>query len=70
MIALAAQCGLRRGEVARLRREDVVPDLLGHCLRVVGKGGHIRNVPLPDLLARDLLGCYAGYLFPSPWAGT
>ncbi|MCW2754669.1 MAG: hypothetical protein JWQ32_2080 [Marmoricola sp.] len=69
MISLAAQCGLRRGEVARLRREDVVPDLFGHSLRVIGKGGHVRNVPLPDQLARDLLACPAGYLFPSPAGG-
>lgn len=69
MIALAAQCGLRRGEVARLRREDVVPDLIGHSLRVLGKGGHVRNVPLPDELARELLDCGPSWIFPSAHRG-
>lgn len=69
MIRLAGQCGLRRGEVARTRREDVVADLLGYSLNVLGKGGHIRDVPLPDLLARDLLACPPGWIFPSPTGG-
>jgi len=65
-IRLAAQCGLRRGEIARTHREDVVEDLEGWSLRVVGKGGHVRNVPLPDDLARELLSLPDGWVFPSP----
>lgn len=68
-IMLAGQCGLRRGEIARARREDVEDDLLGAALRVVGKGGHVRVVPLPDELAAAILGCPAGWLFPSPYGG-
>jgi integrase/recombinase XerC len=66
MIELAAVCGLRRGEISRVRREDVEPDLLGWSLRVSGKGGHVRRVPLPDDLARRLLAADPGWLFPSP----
>lgn len=65
-IMLAGVCGLRRGEIARARREDVEADLSGWSLRVVGKGGHVRLVPLPDELARELRGRPGGWLFPSP----
>lgn len=65
MIQLAAICGLRRGEIARLRREHVHPDLEGHSLFVQGKGGHERTVPLPADLARELLEKDPGWIFPS-----
>jgi integrase len=64
-IMLAARCGLRRGEVARLERADVEPDLIGHALRVRGKGGHVRMVPLPADLAAAILARPDGWLFPS-----
>lgn len=65
MIRLAAICGLRCGEIARLRREDVMQDLVGHSIYVRGKGGHVRIVPLTADLARELLACPAGWIFPS-----
>lgn len=65
-IRLAAQCGLRRGEIARVRRDDVTEDLTGWSLRVVGKGDHVRMVPMPDDLARELRRLPAGWVFPSP----
>lgn len=66
MVQLAAQCGLRRGEIAKARREDVLPDVLDlHSLHVVGKGGHERMVPLPEPLAREILERPPGWLFPS-----
>lgn len=65
MIELAAICGLRRGEIAQVRREDVEPDLIGLSLRVKGKGGHVRRVPLTDDLARRLLAHPTGWVFPS-----
>jgi integrase len=64
-IQLGGQCGLRRAEISRVRREDVV-ELDGYSLRVVGKGGHERMVPLPAELADQLLAQPAGWLFPSP----
>lgn len=66
---LAGRCGLRRGEIARARVEDVLEDLTGHSLRVVGKGGHVRVVPLPADLTVTILGHGAGWLFPSPRGG-
>lgn len=64
-IMLAGYCGLRRGEIARARREDMEPDLLGWTLRVKGKGGHVRVVPLPDEVASEILRVESGWLFPS-----
>lgn len=69
MVQLAAICGLRRGEIARVRRDDVVDDLLGRSLVVKGKGGHVRSVPLPGGLAVQLLERAAGWVFPSPRGG-
>jgi integrase/recombinase XerC len=68
-VQLAGQCGLRRGEVATARVEDVEEDLVGYSLRVTGKGGHVRVVPLPDPVARALLERGTGWLFPSPRGG-
>lgn len=68
-ILLGGICGLRRAELAATAREDVEADLVGHSLRVVGKGGHVRLVPLPDELARLILCRAPGWLFPSPHGG-
>lgn len=65
MIHLAAICGLRRGEIARVRHEDVAQDLLGWSLHVKGKGGHERWVPLPNELAIELRRQSHGWVFPS-----
>lgn len=64
-VRMAGACGLRRGELAKVHTRDIVPDLVGHSLRVIGKGGHERVVPLPDDLARDLLALPDGWVFPS-----
>lgn len=63
-LMLAGQCGLRRAEAAQVCREDVEEELLGWVLRVRGKGGHVRLVPLPDQLARLIRSRPAGWLFP------
>ena len=68
-IMLAGICGLRRGEVAAARREDLERDLLGWSLRVKGKGGHVRLVPVPDSLASEILSRPEGWLFPSTHGG-
>lgn len=66
-ILLAGAYGLRRGEVARTRREDVVQDVTGAwSLIVLGKGGHERAVPLLETTARLVLSMDPGWLFPSP----
>lgn len=68
-ILLAGNCGLRRGEIARARREHLQRDLVGWHLVVVGKGGHERHVPVPDDLAALIGARPVGWLFPSPAPG-
>lgn len=68
-VQLAAYCGLRRGEIARARRDDLERDLSGWSLRVTGKGGHVRMVPLPDDLAAAIRQRPEGWLFPSSHGG-
>lgn len=62
MLRLAAQAGLRCREIARVRGEDVIADLTGWSLRVEGKGGRERLVPISDDLARDIIP-FDGYVF-------
>lgn len=50
MIELMAYGGLRRCEVATVRGTEIE----GEWLRVKGKGGHVRMVPLPGHLARQI----------------
>lgn len=68
MIRLAAECGLRRAEIARVRSDDVMDDLIGRSLIVTGKGDKQRIVPLPDDLADIIQSCH-GWLFPGRWSG-
>lgn len=68
MIRLGAECGLRRGEIARVHSDDVVADNAGRSLIVRGKGDKQRIVPLPDDLA-DIIMDARGYLFPGRFVG-
>lgn len=68
MLRLAAECGLRRAEIARVHSRDVMDDLLGKSLVVTGKGDRQRIVPLPDDLAAEIQQC-PGWLFPGRWSG-
>lgn len=68
MVRLGAECGLRRGEIARVHSDDVVADSAGHSLIVRGKGDKQRIVPLPDDLA-DIIMDARGYLFPGRFVG-
>lgn len=68
-LMLGGICGLRRGEIARTHRQHVERDLVGWCLRVAGKGGHVRLVPLPEEIARVVLRMPDDWLFPSPHGG-
>ncbi len=69
MVQLAAIAGLRRSEIANVRREHVVQEAQGYGLTVKGKGGHERLVPLPDELAHTLLARAEGWIFPSSAGG-
>lgn len=64
MVALALFAGLRRAEVAAVRTDDLVDDLIGRSLRIVGKGSRERLIPLDDALAAEIAACPRGYLFP------
>lgn len=68
MIRFGAECGLRRGEIARVHSDDVVADSAGHSLIVRGKGDKQRIVPLPDDLAGIIMDAN-GYLFPGRFGG-
>lgn len=68
MIRLGAECGLRRGEIARVHNDDVVADSAGRSLIVRGKGDKQRIVPLPDDLAGIIMDA-RGYLFPGRFGG-
>lgn len=64
ILRLAAECGLRRGEIAQIHSDDIMDDLLGWSIYVHGKGGKKRIVPLTDGIARQLLDLPEGYTFP------
>ena len=69
MLLLAATCGLRRGEIARVHSSDVITGAHGeHSLIVHGKGGTQRIVPLTEDLAQSIVAA-DGYLFPGRWDG-
>jgi len=65
MVLLAARQGLRRGEIARVHKDDLSADLTGWSLRVHGKGRRERIVPLDDDVAVAIFEWpQDGYLFP------
>lgn len=64
MVLLLSQTGMRRGEVAQLHTDDLERDLLGWSLRVHGKGGRVRRIPIDEPLARVLRLVPAGWVFP------
>lgn len=64
ILRLAAECGLRRAEIALIHSDDLVDDLVGHSLLVHGKGGKERIVPLTPGIARELLDLDYGWVFP------
>lgn len=66
MLRLAAEIGLRRGEVARVHTRDLLQDDDGWSLLVHGKGNRDRVVPLPAGLAADLRSTERGWAFPGP----
>lgn len=51
MITLAAEAGLRRGEIAVVSRSDVIEERTGSSLIVHGKGRRERTVPLTQAAA-------------------
>lgn len=65
-IALGSFCGLRCMEMASLARENIIKSSAHPALRVVGKGGKTRVIPLPHNVLAELEGSEVnrrGYLF-------
>ncbi|UCZ88693.1 tyrosine-type recombinase/integrase [Gordonia sp. WA4-43] len=78
MLRLACELGLRRAEVAQVHSEHIEEGSHGPMLRVRGKGGKIRVIPISDDLAVQIeMGASShtpdaprsGYLFPGDDAG-
>lgn len=64
MVTILTHTGMRRGELAKLHTRDVERDLMGWSIRVIGKGGHERCIPIDDRLTSTLRLLPEGYLFP------
>ena len=69
MVMLAANAGLRRSEIAAVHTRDVEHSHDGVSLRVRGKGGRVRVVPLMPLLVAALEVLPPGYVFPGKFHG-
>lgn len=69
MIQLAAYSGLRRSEVTVVHSDDLFALSDGPWLRVHGKGGKTRIVPLTGVMAGEIRRAGAGHVFPSPVGG-
>lgn len=66
-LALAGWCGLRAGEIARLEDTSVIDQRDGMLLRVDGKGGKERIVPVPKVMESMIRGALRrGRLFRTP----
>jgi integrase/recombinase XerC len=64
MILLALLAGLRRAEIARLHTDDLVSTQEGLSVRIRGKGGRVRVVPLHPTLAAMVADTGPGWVFP------
>jgi hypothetical protein len=64
MLRLAAECGLRRSEVAAVHSRDLI-DVGYPQLLVNGKGGRRRTIPISDYLAALIRDQGEGWLFPN-----
>lgn len=72
MMRLAAEAGLRRGEISRVHVDDLMQDFDGWSILVHGKGGRDRLIPVPESLAVGLVehaGRGGGYVFPGAHDG-
>lgn len=68
MLSLAAEYGLRRGEIAKVHSDDVITSGAGHSLIVRGKGDKQRIIPIRADTAERLQAAH-GYVFPGRWGG-
>lgn len=61
ILLLAAEAGLRRAEIARLKKQD----LFNKCLIIKGKGEKTRKIPITNSLEQKINNRPEGYIFPS-----
>lgn len=64
MVALGTRGGLRAMEIAQVHTKDLAHDEGGYSIRILGKGGKTRLVPVDDDLAEMVLNRPPGYVFP------
>lgn len=64
ILSLAAYTGLRCDEISRVHTKHIEGDLLGWSLRVVGKGGRVRLIPLSEHIATMLREQPGGHILP------
>ena len=58
MLAILLGCGLRRAELVKLKLEDIEQrDEHWVIVNLVGKGGHVRTVPIPQWV-KNAIGCW------------
>lgn len=69
MMRLAAEAGLRRGEIAQVHTRDLRDDFEGSTLLVHGKGAKERIVPISDELADAIAAGAAGHTPGAPREG-
>ncbi len=74
MIKTILQCGLRISELLSLTKENIVNYRGRKVLRVIGKGGKERFIPLTEEFAKELLSyaekCQTERLFPLTYQGA
>lgn len=70
MLRLAAELGMRRGEIAQVHSRDLYQDLTGGwVITAHGKGDKDRDLPVPSSLAAALRELPRGYAFPGGRSG-
>lgn len=63
-IWVMAMTGVRRAECSEINRDSVIHDLRGWTLRVLGKGGKLRDIPIEPAMARAILARPGYWAFP------
>lgn len=64
MLLLGSKQGMRRGEISRVRTDDLQADLTGWSLLVHGKGDKERLIPCHDQVAAEIRRHADGWVFP------
>lgn len=69
-LRVAVETGVRPFELAKLRGDDIEGWVGMYGLRVEGKGGHVRHIPITDDLADAIVAAAgSGHLFPTERGG-